>query len=96
MGFPLLGVVATGRCKLIQRLLNQGVDTNKTNEYEETLLRLSFEQEYFNSEVSHIILRMLIAVGIDINETYEETSFLCLQALEAEACSFSKDHHDER
>jgi len=96
VGFPLLGAVATGRCKLIQRLLNQGADANVTNEYGETLLRLSFEQEYFNPEVSHIILRMLIAAGIDINETYEGTPFLCLQALEAEACSSSEDHRDER
>lgn len=96
VGLPLLGAIATSRCKLIKRLLDQEANVNVTNEYGETPLRLSFEQDYFNPEVSNVILRMLIAAGVDINETYEGTPFLCSQVLKAEACTSSEDHSEEK
>ncbi len=100
VGLPLLGAIAKGRLKLVQRLLNQGVDVNVSSEYGDTPLRLSFEQDYFDPELSNLIVRMLIAAGTDINETYNETydgtPLLCFQVLEAEARRFSDDHYEEK
>lgn len=95
-----MGAIAKGRLKLIKRLLNQGVDVNVSSEYGDTSLRLSFEQEYFDLEMSNLIVRMLIAAGTNINETYnetyDETPLLCFQVLEVEACRFSNDHYEEK
>lgn len=96
MNFPLLSVVARRRLTLIKRLLNQKANVNVTNEYKKTLLRLSFEQDNFESKMCNIILRMLITIELDINETYEKTSLLCLQVLEAKECKSFEDYCDER
>lgn len=96
LGLPLLGAIAKGRLKLIKRLLNQGVGVNVSSEYGDTPLRLLFEQEYFDPEMTNLILPTLIAAGTNINETYNGTPLLCFQILEAEACRFFDDHYDEK
>jgi len=99
VGLPLLGAVATGRIHLVKRLLNQGAKVNVTTKDGETPLRLLFQDEYVDPIISNGILRMLIAAGLDINETYEGTPLLCLQVLEAKACRRlfdDDDHHEEK
>ncbi len=55
-----------------------------------------FKQEYFNSKINYIILRMLIVIKIDINKTYKKTFFLCLQAFEVKAYNFFKNYYNKK
>jgi len=92
VNLSLLNVVAKDRSTLIKQLLNQGINVNVTNKYGQTPLRLYFKRDDFKPEMCNIILRMLITIGLDINETYEKTSLLCLQVLEAKACVTFQDY----
>jgi len=80
--------------------LNQKVDVNVLNEYENTSLQLSFKQNYFDLKISNFIVRMLIVAKTNINETYNktynETSLLCFQILEIEAHKFFDDHYKKK
>lgn len=92
----LLDVVARDRWTFVERFLIQEANVNATIKYEKTSLQLLFEDDLFDSNVWNDILRNLIVVELNINETYKRTSFLCLQVFEVKKCkTFYNDHYDE-
>ena len=80
--------------------MNQKVDINILSKYRDTLLQLLFKQNYFDSELSNLIVQIFIAAETDINKTYNKIYnkifLLYFQVLEAEARRFSDNYYKKK
>ena len=95
VGSPLLGAIATCHANFVKRLLDDGANVGRLTEGLEGPLHLLFKQSIYDPEDQDKILKMLVAVGIDINETYESIPELHWQIQEAKECEWFDNHHEE-